>query len=199
LLDKNRALFQYGYYKSIAQKKRRGMEGFELHIFQTMVSPWFKNVIVPVVTLFLTVFFKTISKTAVSIERNDFFVCFDLCASAIFVFVIGMIDLANQIVNPPNAKISELIQSQVLAKEFDPSKLATLQNALTSQSQIILTKFGLSSMVLVMMLLLTVVISVMTRCLGWDVNGVAKWGWGIILPNTLGLGLLIVAAIWIKV
>jgi hypothetical protein len=171
------------------------MEEIQLCIFQTMVSPWFKNIIVPVITLFLTIFFKSISKRYVSIERNDFFVCFDLCASAIFVFVIGMIDLANQILNPSYLKILELIKAQ----KMDPSQLETLKSLLEEQSNIVLTKFGLSSLVLAVMLLLTVVISVMTRCLGWERNGQAKWGWGIIFPNILGLGLLIVAAMWIRV
>ena len=175
------------------------MKDSDLYIFQTLVQPWFKNIVVPVVALVLTIFFKAISKAKVSIERNDFFVCFDLCASAIFVFVIGMVDLANQLVNPPGTMISELIKVQQLEQKIDPSQLAVLQDLLEQQSQIILTKFGLSSLVLVGMFLLTVIISVITRCLGWDANGTARWGWGIILPNTLGLGLLIVAAIWINV
>jgi hypothetical protein len=171
------------------------MEEIQLCIFQTMVAPWFKNIVVPVITLFLTVFFKSISKTYVSIERNDFFVCFDLCASAIFVFVIGMIDLADQIINPPGLTILEAIKAQ----KINTSHIETLKSLLEEQSHIVLTKFGLSSFVLAVMLLLTVVISVMTRCLGWEKNGQAKWGWGIIFPNTLGLGLLIIAAMWIRV
>lgn len=166
-----------------------------LWIFQIMIQWWFKSIIVPIITLFLTIFFRIISKPAISFERNDGFVCFDLCTSAILVFIIGMVDLANQWVNSPKDKVTELLTTQ----KVDTSKIIELQDLLDTQTQIIMTKFGLSSLVLTIMILMTVVISVITRCLGWDSStNQPKWFWGIIVPNFSALILLIISAIWIR-
>lgn len=146
--------------------------------------PIFKDVFIPVITCFLSIGLKASSKTKFSINRNDLYICFDLCTTALFLFTIGMIDLTSELVNNSN---------QLISKNYNE-----IQTLITYQQKIITSKILLSWLILLFMGITTFILSVTTRNCGWDKNGKPKIWFGILIPNIFGLILLIIATHWIK-
>ncbi|MEO1351995.1 MAG: hypothetical protein AAFW84_24870 [Cyanobacteria bacterium J06635_15] len=178
--------------------------------YAILLAWWFKGIVVPLVTAGITIFFKANSKPTLRFERNDWFICFELCVSAIFIFIIGMIDLVHQMVNAPSAEILALLDSPSMASVQDNAfqdQASTLSKLLTEQHDIIVEKFGLSWGMLTLIFLIVMTISAFVRMQGWENHnnnnddGTAQLRVrnGIVLPNIVGLLILIAVASWIRV
>ncbi|MBT9314130.1 hypothetical protein [Leptothoe spongobia] len=168
-----------------------------------LLAWWFKSIVVPLITVGITIFFKANSKPNVKfkIDLDDWFICFDLCVSAIFIFIIGMVDLVTQMVSDPTFGVLSTLK-EVSAEEGQvnldlQSKITSLEKLSTQQNELIANKFGVSWAMFLVVLLLIFFVSTFIRGNGWCEDGKLKLINGIIIPNIIGFFVLVIVATWI--
>ena len=124
-----------------------------------MIAWWFKSILVPLITVVISVFFKVISKPIVKLEKTDFFICFDLFVSAIFIFIIGMVELVNSMINNPVASILKTLRSIELEASLNPGvseEIQDLTKLFEAHNQVVANKFGISWMILFIIFLIMI-------------------------------------------
>ena len=162
---------------------------------QFIIHPYFRNVVVPLVTLFLTIYFRVTSRKTEEITRADFLVGVDLCITSLLIFSIGMIDrIRYPLDSLPYVAIQKLLDDGVLSE----TTVASINSALADQIEVIDEKVYLSWMVLLLMFVYTSVMAFATRKFGWGSDNQPKVLGAIVFPNILGVFILIFSAWWIS-
>lgn len=163
-------------------------------IINFVLSPVTENIILPLVILVLSVCAKSASKPMFSVEVDDFFVCFDLLVSSIFLFIIGMIDTVSSLIFKFNE--ASIIMEQ---KSLSSEEIEKVINIISEQKNILFQKISLSWLFLFALLLVIVILIFTTKKWGWSstlVNGnrsvkINKLH-GIIIPNIVALCFLVI-------
>jgi hypothetical protein len=163
------------------------VDSIETFAFSTMSQWWVKDLLVPVIGLLLAIMLKAVSKKTLKFERNDCFICFDLCSSAVFVLLLGIVNTVNLSLSPTSKRILESLKG----KDIDPLTVDGLSDLIGSGSNATLAKLGLSLIILFLTFLIILITVCITRAWGWNADGTkVKLMWGIIFPNSIGLFLL---------
>ncbi|MEM8612115.1 MAG: hypothetical protein AAGF93_08875 [Cyanobacteria bacterium P01_H01_bin.105] len=159
------------------------------------VHPYFRSFGVPFLTLFLIISFKSGSRKSAEIYLEDLLVGVDLCIISLVIFSIGLIDeIGYSLDSLPSRAIQELLRSDVLSAET----VLLINSTIAAQSEIIDEKIYLSFIVLLLMFLYTSILSFLIREFGWRADNKPKFFSAILVPNIMGLMLLILASWWVS-
>ena len=134
-------------------------------------SSLFLNFLVPLITVFLSVFLKIVTRNDKfqAFRKEDFAVGLDIAATALILFITESANLAHQLVSQSAPTIISISE-----------KLASVPWIL---SAFILGIWGVSTLV---------------RWMGWQGKEKLKVFWGIVAPDLFGLLSLIFVVNWIR-
>lgn len=132
-------------------------------------SPFFKYFLLPLLTALLTIFVKLSSRPdrRSYVTREDFAIGINLCVTAIFVIITKCVIVAGTLISVT-----------------DPDKIKRY-------SDLLLTMVVQSTGMIVLLFILAYIM----RKLAWDYDfrGI-KMGWGVVIPDIVGLVFLVVSS-----
>jgi hypothetical protein len=139
---------------------------------QFLAEPYFLQFGVPLITVGLSVFLKYVTRNDhySSFAKEDLAVGLDLAATALLLFIVTSAQMAQSLPNITDIKKAADITA------------------------------NLSSVPWLLMVFVVGIwgVSTIVRKLGWESDGKLKIGWGIVLPDTFGLIILIFVVNWIE-
>ena len=145
---------------------------------EVFATSYFRNIVIPSVTVFLCVFLKIVSRNDryKTYKREDFAIGLDLSISALIIFIADSINCA--------------IQLKLVSELKSVPQLETIVNQLNNK----LIDVPWIILVFVCSIWFT---STLVRKIGWKNDSELRLFCGIILPNIFGISSLVFVANWI--
>ena len=131
----------------------------------------FLHFVVPLITVFLSVSLKIISRNDKFMEfrKEDLAIGLDVAATALILLTVESANVARQLVSQP------------------PPAISVLSGKLIEAPWIMLV-----------FVIIIVSVSTVVRLKGWKDRKTMNWIPGIIVPNVFGIGLLLFVVFWIR-